>query len=92
MKNAGTFYNYDVKNDSTVNQSDSHDVDAAKESYDKLLTDTATYNKDTDTHRATYLERIKNFFAGTNLTEEEMSLVSDYAWANSGDSYGFSKN
>lgn len=92
MKNARTFYAYDVKNDSTINQRDSHNVNAAKESYQKSLTDTSTYNNDTDKHRAAYLERIKKFFEGTNLTPEEMSLVSDYAWANSSDSYGFSNN
>lgn len=92
MKNARTFYAYAVKNDSTINQSDSHDVDAAQKIFNDLVNGTETYNGNADTHRADYLNRIKKFFADTDLTAEEMELVSNYAWANFGDAYGFSKN
>lgn len=90
MQNAKTFYAYSVKNSKDINQTDSHDVDAANNTYQELINSTDTYKG--DKYRAEYLNKIKKFFAGTNLTAEEMALVSDYAWAESGEDYGFSKN
>ena len=92
MQNAKAFYTYAVKNSNDINQNAATNIADATQIYNDVVNSTSTYNRNSDTLRADYLNRIKNFFAGTNLTQEEMELVSDYAWANSNNAYGFNKN